>query len=146
VLAIIEQHNLFGSHRLPDDVYFKSGQSKKKTTPAVAKKKKKKKTKKDVHHEMMITAMDHGANVDQDQLQAELARSRIIQNASQVDSLAKLNRKNVPLAIARKRPRHGWGQQQEAPQGIPTPSQSPCSGKEGTLWPNGFIDTRELCI
>jgi hypothetical protein len=78
------------NRELPDVVYFESGRSKKKTGIATGKKKK---TKKDIHQEMMIAAMDRGTNVDQDRLNAELARSRFIQYAFQVDSLTKLNSK-----------------------------------------------------
>jgi hypothetical protein len=87
------------NRELPDDVYFESGRSKKKTTPAVAKKKK---TKKDIHQEMMVAAMDRGTDVDQDRLKAELARSRFIQHAFQVDSLTKLNKAKGDLSDRKK--------------------------------------------
>jgi hypothetical protein len=63
---------------------------------------KKKKTKKDIHQEMMIAAMDRGTNVDQDRLKAELARSRFIQHAFQVNSLTKLNKQKGDLSDRKK--------------------------------------------
>jgi hypothetical protein len=83
------------NRELPDDVYFESGRSKKKTGVATGKKKK---TKKDIHQETVITEMISGTNVDQDRLKAELARSRIIQEAFQVDSLTKLNQQKGKIS------------------------------------------------
>jgi hypothetical protein len=51
---------------------------------------------------MLIAAMDRRTNVDQDQLQAELARSRVIQHAFQVDSLTILNQQKGKISDHKK--------------------------------------------